>query len=143
MQALKCCVSFCFLVSCRTARQWPVKIQTLCSQRYESKWHFNKNTPLSLRLCLTRPFSGLTPSYGSCCLWSARLFCRIRPRQSPTQTTASRYLQVRAVLLQCRQELARPENQSLPPSLNKRGRPGLSKGLQWKGVWTWCTASDL
>lgn len=96
-------------------------------------WHFNKNTPLSLRLCLTRCLSGLSPSYGSCCLWSVLLCCRSRPPQSPTRMTASRYLLVKAVLLKWRQALMRPENQSL---LNKRGRPGLKKGLQWKGVWT-------
>ncbi|XP_034401208.1 E3 ubiquitin-protein ligase RNF115 isoform X7 [Cyclopterus lumpus] len=71
-------------------------------------------------------------SYGSCCLWSALLCCRIRPLPSPSLRTASRYLQVRAAL-----PPLRPGNQSLLPSLNKRGRPGLNKGLQWKGVWTW------
>lgn len=107
------------------------------------EWHFNKNTLLSLRLCLTHCASGLSPSYGSCCLWNALLCCRIRPPQSPTQTTASRYLQVRAVPLWRHQVLPlRPENQSLHPSLNKRGHPGLNKGLQWKGVWTWYTETS-
>ncbi|XP_029299136.1 E3 ubiquitin-protein ligase RNF115 isoform X3 [Cottoperca gobio] len=86
-------------------------------------------------------------SYGSCCLWSALLCCRIRPPQSPTRMTASRYLQVRAVLPQCRQKALRLESQSLPPSPNKRGRPGLTKGLtkglQWKGVWTWIVQQFL
>ncbi|XP_056273446.1 E3 ubiquitin-protein ligase RNF115 isoform X2 [Pseudoliparis swirei] len=70
----------------------------------------------------------------SCCLWSAPLCCLIRPLRSRSQMTASRYLQVRAALPQCCRAPLR--KQSLLPSLNKRGRPGLNKGPQWKGVWT-------
>lgn len=88
-------------------------------------WHF----------CL----SGLSLSYGSCCLWSALLCCRIHRPRSPTQMTASRYLRVRAVHLRCCQAPPRPESQSLHRSLNRRGPPGLSKDLQWKGVWEWYT----
>lgn len=100
------------------------------------EWHFNNNTPLSLRICLTRRLSALSPSYGSCCLWNALLCCHIRPPQSPSRTTASRYRRVRASLLQSRRSLLRPENQGRPPDLSRSRRPGLSRGLLWKGVWT-------
>ena len=120
---------------------------SLFSEVCPYRWCFIKSTPLSRRLCLTHCFSGLSPSYGSCCLWNALLCCRIRPPQSPTQMTASRYLQVRAVRLWCHQlppprTAPSPKNQSLPPSPNRRGRPGRSKGLQWKGVWTWYTSTS-
>lgn len=114
----------------------------LFSEVCPCKWHFNQNTPLSLRLCLTRCSSGLSPSYGSCCLWSAPLCCRIHPPQSPTRMTVTRYLQVRANLLRSRQLLLRAEIQTLLPTLNKRVHPGLNKGLQWKGVWTWYTETS-
>ncbi|XP_068431685.1 E3 ubiquitin-protein ligase RNF115 isoform X2 [Clinocottus analis] len=57
--------------------------------------------------------------------------------EGPSQMTASRYLQVRAARPPCRRAPLRPGNKSLLLSLNKRGRPGLNKGPQWKGVWTW------
>lgn len=111
---------------------------SLLSEVRPNKWHFNRNTPLSLKLCLTHCFSGLSPSYGSCCLWSALLCCRIRPPPSPTLMTVSRDLLVRAVFFQHHRALLRPQNQSLLPT--KRHRLGPStKGLQLKGVWTWYT----
>lgn len=113
---------------------------SLLSEVRPNKWHFNRNTPLSLKLCLTHCFSGLSPSYGSCCLWSALLCCRIRPPPSPTLMTVSRDLLVRAVFFQYHRALLRPQNQSLLPTRSKRHRLGPSnKGLQLKGVWTWYT----
>lgn len=107
---------------------------SLLSEVRPNKWHFNRNTPLSLKLCLTHCFSGLSPSYGSCCLWSALLCCHIRPPPSPTLMTVSRDLLVRAVF-QHHRALLRPQNQSLLPTRSKRHRLGpWNKGLQLKGV---------
>ncbi|XP_058475281.1 E3 ubiquitin-protein ligase RNF115 isoform X2 [Solea solea] len=63
--------------------------------------------------------------------------------EGPVQMTASRCLQVRPALFRCHRLLLRPQNQSLHPGLSRRGRPGLSKGLQWKGVFTWIVQQVL
>lgn len=114
--------------------RWRLKLFSLRGTEYT----YTYSTPVLLclgGLPLTYCFSGLSPSYGSCCLWNALLSCRTRPPHS-------RYLQVRAARLRCHLLLPRTQKQKLLLNQSRSRHPGLSRGLQWKGVWTWYTETS-
>lgn len=83
------------------------------------------------------------PSYGRCCSWNTRCSHVRPPLRNWTPMKTSQHLQV-PILLPRRRVLS-PERRC--PHLGVRARPGLNRGLQWKGVWKWqhltCMSASL
>lgn len=111
----------------RRAKNW-----TLC-MRLDAQIYLLKVSSFWL-LLLSWLVCGFPPSYGRCCSWNTRCSHVRPPLRNWTRMKTSRNLQVPVLLLR-QQVLRSPERRC--PHLNVRPRPGLSRGLPWKGVWKW------